>query len=1031
MEDHMGLGICRIAMAVCCLLLAVPALFGQTNATIRGSITDQSGAVLPGVVISVRNEGTGIERMTLSDERGNYQVAALPVGVYKLEAMLPGMKPAVVNGLALEVGQIVIHDFKLEIGSVSEQVSVAADIATVETSTITVGETMSPKTVQEIPLNGRHFLDMGFLLPGSVTPTANTAPLRGQGFIGFNTAGNRSDGVNFMVNGVNLNDISNQQITFQPSVNTIDEFKTTNSTFSAEYGRNAGAIMSIATKSGTNQFHGEAFDYLRNDVFDARNFFDTTKPAFHRNQYGGTFGGPIVKDRTFFFFSYEGLKHMQAITLNSGVLTDAQRAAVTDPTVKSLLPLIPVANSGPSTFKGAASGPVNNNQYTLDINHRLGQNDTLHAYYAIQRDSRIEPTSLGVQTIGGFGDTRIAQRQIFTLSETHTFGASTVNEARLGFNRIHIVFPPNANLNPTDFGINDGINRPLALPTITVQGIGMIFGGPNYSGRGVMTAAPADTLTVLKGRHSLKIGGEFRPSWSNNFSTANGTFTFASANAFVAGTANAFTQTLGDTSTADLLRSLGLFIQDNFKMHSGLTLELGLRYDWNMTPTERYNRFINFDSQTDSLIRVGSGLDRVYRQNAKNFQPRLGFAWDPSNNGRMSVRGGYAILTEQPRDYTTTLAQNPPLNVPLALPAGTTTSLSRALTDVQASGTIAPNAVDKNFDNMYLQSWNLNIQREVPGGITVSAGYYGSKSTHLQITRNLNQFINGVRPFVRLSSASPISANTGLTNITQRESGGNANYNGLWLTANKRFARGLSFNTSYTFSKSIDYNSSNAAGTGVQDSYNLRGSRGLSDFDVRQRFVVSTIYELPFKGNRLFEGWQLSTIVQDQTGNPLNILSGSTSTTSISALTGVATIRPDLIAPVQIVGKPTQWFNNTVCDPTDPNNCPAGSSFAVPVSFAGNGSRVIHFGSLGRNVLTGPGFNNVDFSVLKNTKIRETLRAQFRWEVFDIFNHANFGNPGTTATPGSTTFGVIQSTRFPTGESGSSRQMQFTLKLLF
>jgi hypothetical protein len=1014
------------------LIFLASALLAQTNATIRGSITDQSGAVLPGVAITVRNEATGIQRMTLSDESGNYQVAALPVGTYKVEAMLPGMKPALVSGLAVEVGQIVLRDFKLEVGAVSEQVSVAADLAAVETSTISVGEVMSPKTVQEIPLNGRHFLDMGFLIPGSVTPPANgTAPLRGQGFIGFNTAGNRADGVNFMVNGVNLNDISNQQITFQPSVNTIDEFKTTNSTFSAEYGRNAGAIMSIATRSGTNQFHGEAFDYLRNDVFDARNFFDTTKPAFHRNQYGGTFGGPIVKERTFFFFSYEGLKHMQSVTLNSGVLTDAQRAAVTDPAVKSLLRLIPVANSGPSTFKGAAAGPVTNNQYTLDINHRLGQNDTLHGYYANQRDSRIEPTSLGVQTIPGFGDTRTAQRQIFTLSETHTFGASTVNEARLGFNRIHIVFPPNANLNPTDFGINDGIDRPLALPTITVQGISMVFGGPNYSGRGVMTAAPADTLTVLKGRNSLKVGGEFRPSWSNNFSTANGTFTFASANAFVAGTANAFTQTLGDTSTSDLLRSLGLFIQDNFKMRSGLTLELGLRYDWNMTPAERYNRFIIFDPQTDSLVRVGSGLDRVYRQNAKNFQPRLGFAWAPSKDGKMSVRGGYAILTEQPRDYTTVLAQNPPLNVPLALPAGTTTTLSRALSDVQASGTIAPVSIDKNFDNMYLQSWNLNIQREVPGGVIVSAGYYGSKSTHLQITRNLNQFINGVRPFARLSSSSPISPNTGLTNITERESGGNANYNGLWLTADKRFARGLSFNTSYTLSKSIDYNSGNASGTVVQDSFNLRGSRGLSDFDTRHRFVVSTIYEFPFKGNRLVQGWQLSTIVQDQTGNPLNILSGSTSTTSISALTGVATIRPDLIAPVQMIRKPTQWFNNTVCDPTDPNNCPAGSSFAVPVSFATNGSRVIHFGSLGRNALTGPGFNNVDFSVLKNTTIHETLRAQFRWEVFDIFNHANFGNPGTTATPGSTTFGVIQSTRFPTGESGSSRQMQFTLKLLF
>jgi hypothetical protein len=471
-------------------------------------------------------------------------------------------------------------------------------------------------------------------------------------------------------------------------------------------------------------------------------------------------------------------------------------------------------------------------------------------------------------------------------------------------------------------------------------------------------------------------------------------------------------------------------------VRSNLTLDLGFRYDWIMPPKERFNRLIIFDPSTDSLVRAGSGLDNVYHQSAKNFQPRLGFAWDPSNNGRTSVRGGYAILTEQPRDIAAALAGNPPLNIPVSLPAGTTTSLGRALNDVQASGTIAPTSIDKNFDSSYMQSWNFNVQREVAGGIAVSIGYYGSKGTHLQVTRNANQLINGVRPFARLSAASPISPNTGLTNITQRESVGTSDYNGLWLTANKRFARGLSFNTSYTFSKSIDISSrTNLASlttspVPIQDAFNLRGSRGLSDFDTRHRFVISTIYELPFKGNRFFEGWQLSTIIQDQSGNPLNVLSGSSPTTNINNLTGAATVRPDLIGPVKMIRNVNQWFSNSVCDPTDPSNCPAGATFGIPVSFV-NGARVLHFGSLGRNAITGPGFNDVDFSILKNTKIRETIRTQFRAEMFDIFNHANFGNPNLVATPGSTTFGVIQQTRFPTGESGSSRQVQFTLKVMF
>jgi hypothetical protein len=1022
-----------VARTVFFLLFSVSALFGQTNATIRGVVTDQSGAVLPGVSITVRNQGTGVERTTFSDETGNYQVAALPVGTYQIEAKLMGMKPEIVKDLTLEVGAIVLRNFKLEVGGITDQVSVTGETPLVETTSTTVGQVIETKTVQEIPLNGRHFLDLGMLIPGSVTPPANAglaAPLRGQGFFGFNTAGAREDGVNFLLNGVNLNDISNQQVTFQPSVNTVDEFKVTNSTFSAEYGRNSGGILNVATRSGTNNFHGEVFDYFRNSYLDARNFFDIAKPAFRRNQYGGTFSGPIIKDKTFFFFSYEGLTHTQSLSLSSGVLSDAQRASVTDPVVQNLLKFIPVANSGPTTFRGPALANVGNNQYTLDINHRLGNNDTLHGYYANQRDSRIEPTSQNLQTVPGFGDTRGGQRQVFTLSETHTIGASIVNEARVGFNRIYITFAPNVAVDPTTFGINDGITRPVALPAITVGGIGMTIGGPGYSGRGIMTGTFADAVSILKGRHSIKVGGEFRPSFSNNFATASGTFSFANVNSFLAGTANGFTQTLGDTSTAELLRSAGLFAQDGFKVRSNVTLDLGFRWDWNLSPKERFNRLIIFDPATDSLVRVGSGLDAVYRQSAKNFQPRLGFVWDPGNNGKMSIRGAYAILTEQPRDIVAGLAANPPLNVPLALPAGATTTLGRALADVQASGTIAPTSIDKNFANSYTQSWNLNFQRQIQGGVAVSVGYYGSKASNLEFVRNVNQFINGVRPFVRLSASSPISPNTGLTNITQRESGGNSHYNGLWITAQKRFARGLSFNSSYTFSKSIDVTSTTQTALTIQDSYNAQGSRALSNFDARHRFVVSTIYELPFKGNRVFEGWQLSTIVQDQTGNPLNILSGSTSTTTVSTLTGVATIRPDVIAPVQMIRTPNQWFNNTVCDPTDPNNCPAGSSFAVPVSFV-NGARVVHFGNLGRNALTGPGFNNVDFSVLKNTKLTETLRTQFRAEIFDIFNHANFGNPGLTATPGSTTFGVIQSTRFPTGESGSSRQVQFTLKLMF
>ena len=506
------------------------------------------------------------------------------------------------------------------------------------------------------------------------------------------------------------------------------------------------------------------------------------------------------------------------------------------------------------------------------------------------------------------------------------------------------------------------------------------------------------------------------------------------------GNANAFTVTIGDVSNSIANGAIGFFVQDNFKVKTNFTLELGFRYDRFLSPTERFDRFVNFDPATSSLLRVGSGIDEVY-PDGNNFQPRVGFAWDPFKDGKTSVRGGYAVLADHPvTNLITGLASNPPLATPLTFTG--TIRLDNAVNVARAAG-VAPAAVSPDFQNAYVQSWNLNVQREITSSLGVMIGYFGSKGTHLRISRNINQRINGLRPFPTISTSSPILPGTPLdVNINQNDSGSNSSYNALWVTANKRLSRGLQFNASYTWSKSLDYNSLNSQGTVVQDSFNIRGDRGLSDFDARHRFVINAIYELPFRGNRLAEGWQLSIITQLQSGNPINILSGNPIAipgTSFGALnssvfTGLATLRPDLIGPIEVIGKPTQWFTNTVCDPRDPKGCPAGAVFAFPVSIV-NGAARFHFGNLGRNVVIGPGFTNTDFSVLKNTKITESLRVQFRAEVFDIFNHANFGQPNRVATiaPAGqvSNFGVINNTRFPTGDSGSSRQIQFALKLIF
>jgi hypothetical protein len=670
--------------------------------------------------------------------------------------------------------------------------------------------------------------------------------------------------------------------------------------------------------------------------------------------------------------------------------------------VVKLIDLIPHANlidsSGTSRFISSASAPVDADQWALDISYNLGANDRLHGYYDILDSENSEPGRTG-NTIPGFGHSIRIRRQIFTLNETHIFGPAAVNEIRFGFNRFRSTSTPNAALSPPDFGIRNGRSEPVGIPQINVAG-GLNFGGPSQfpAGRGDTTFVVGDTFNYLRGLHSFKLGGEFRQFLNNNFRLGTGSFNFPSVAAFLAGTANSFSVTLGNQSSSIAQGALGFFAQDSYKLRPNLTLELGLRYEWNMTPTERYDRFIVFDPQTASLVRVGTDIDQIYHENNKNFQPRLGFAWDPFKDGKTSVRAAYAILVDQPMTSVVTgTAANPPLAIPLTFTGPI--RFDNAI-DLASDAGLAPVSIANDFDNAYMQSWNLNVQRELTRSLVVAVGYFGSKGSHLILRRNINQPVNGVRPFPALSPSSPILPGTPVGNITQVESAGNSSYNALWLTANQRLARGLQFNASYTWSKSLDFNSFSTQGVVSQDSNNLRGDRGLSDFDARHRVVVSALYDLPFRGNQLVEGWQFAMIVVAQSGSPVNIVTGD------STINGVAnTVRPDVTGPVNIIGAVERWFDTSVFIP-------------VP-----------RFGNLGRNVVIGPRFDNTDFSVIKNIKVLEKMRAQFRVEVFDLFNHANLGPPGNLV--GSPGFGRINSTRFPTGESGSSRQIQFALKLIF
>jgi len=1042
----------RLRVLLLALLFTVlgSVAYAQSTAVLKGTVTDAAGAAVPHAKVVVKNQATGVEWDTESDSVGSYQASSLPIGNYLITVIATGFETSIVKNITLETATTVTQNVEMKVGEVSEKVTVTVETPVIDSSTITMGQVIDQKTTQEIPLNGRHFVDLSLLTPGTVTPPANgflTAPLRGQGSFAFNSAGQREDTINFLVNGVNLSDMVQNQITFQPSINTVAEFKIDNSTYSAQYGRNSGSIVNIATRSGTNEYHGEVFDFLRNSAMDARNFFNPTtvlQSPFKRNNFGAAVGGPIRRDRAHFFASYEGLRQRQGLTINSEVLSPAQAAqaqSTGDAAVKALAALIPgqtTTENGLPFFQGSATAPVNIDQGTADVDVELTTSDRLHGYVAIQQDLRQEPTLQG-NTLPGWGDTRASRRQIGTVSEDHIFGPSLTNTIRVGYNRIHIAFTPNQLLNSANFGISNGINAAIGLAQIDIGGGALDFGGPSGfpQGRGDTSAVLNDTLSWLKGKHSFVFGGEIRRVYNDNFSLDTTIFRFTNPTNFLSDTVSSFVFA-GTSANRILSPAYDGFAEDSFKVKPNLTLQLGLRYSWYSTPSEAANRFTVFDAAAVSLVQVGTnGIGQAFHTNNKNFQPRLGVVWDPFRNQKTIVRAGYAILTDEPvTGIVTGLNSNPPFSTPLTS-AAAGLHLTNAAALAGASG-LAPIVIDPNFDNPYVQSYNFNIEEQLTPSTGLTVGYIGSKGTHLRIARNINQLelVGGalVRPFPTLSAASPIRPSANLGNITEVTSGANSDYNALVVELNRRLSHGLQLISSYTYSKSIDDNSLNSQGTVLQNSLDVANGRGLSDFDARHRFVLSGFYELPFHGNRLVSGWEVGTIVQAQSGNPLNVTTGISNFTGTTALTAGGGLRPDLLARVGTTGDPAQWFtNNVVCTPfaqtgiTQPL-CSAtpNAAFALPL---GATPAADHFGGLGRNAFTGPRFVNTDLSLVKNTKLTERLNLQFRTEAFDIFNHPNFGNPNLN--PQSSSFGRITSTRFPTGDFGSARQLQISLKLQF
>ena len=989
-------------------LLCGTSSIAQTTAVLQGRVLDDLGAVLPGAVVTVRNDATNFSVSVSTDSEGRYFAIGLPPGTYVVEAAAAGLRRETIESLIVEVGRILVRDFYLSIADRSEVVVVRAELPVLDRTTSTLGHMVPGQTIQEAPLNGRHYVDLGLLVPGSVAPSQtgfSTTPIRGTGALAFNTAGNREEAVGFVVNGVTTNNLTFGSLGYSPPVPSIQEFKVDNSTFSAEFGHVSGAIVNLVTRSGTETFRGEVYGFFRNDALDARNFFEFTASdphPFERSEFGGSLGGPLIRGSGNFFAVYEGLRQRQGLDVNSLVLSDAQRAQTIDPVVLRLIQLIPRANhfdaDGTPRFVGAAEATIYSDNWSFDVRQNVGNSDRFQLFAGRQYARGIEPGSQG-NSIPGFGQTRNITKYAITVTETHVFGSGLLNEVKFGKSGQDGSSFPVAKLNPAEFGIEDGIDRAIGLPQMIVAG-GLNFGGPAILPQGRVDTLYSlnDTLTYMTARHSLRLGGEYRRFLNDNFAEGTGLFNFPSVAAFMAGSANAFSITLGERRSRIVQDAVGFFVQDRIGLRPNLNLDLGLRYEWHMTPTERDDQFVVFDASTASLVRVGVDIGEIYRQNNTNVEPRLGVAWTPFADGRTVIRAAYGVAVDQP---STTVVRDTTANPPFAVPLTSTGSirLAEALRTTQPGG-LSPVTVDPGFRNASMRSWNVNVQRELGWSVAAMFGYIGSRGRDLRISRNLNQPVDGVLPFPTVSLSSPILPGARLGNITQVESSGFSSYHALWLSATKRLSRGLLLDTSYTWSKSLDTNSLNSSGFAVQDGYDIPNQYGLSDFDARHRFVFSATYTLPSGGHPFARGWQLAAIVQSQSGNPVNIV------TSNSTLNGTPnSVRPDLIGPIRIIGTVDQWFD--------------------PTAFIA----VNRFGTLGRNVVIGPSFHNTDFSIIKSVTMSSRHPLRLRVDVFNLFNHPNFGPPGNVV--GSPTFGKISRTRLPTGEAGSSRQIQLAMRLSF
>jgi hypothetical protein len=1063
------------------LFCAVP-VSAQVSATLSGTVRDPSSAVVTSANVSAKNIGTGATRTTVSSAEGRYEFPSLPVGEYEVHAVKDGFAEQIRRGIQLAVGQDAEVDLQLTVGTSSQQVVIDGDAPIVTPTPTDISGLIGEHSVRYLPLNGRSFDELLTLNPGVVNftweKTGGIGVSNSTAGNNFVVSGNRPQQNLFLLNGVEFTGAAENNM--QPGgtsqqlmgVDAVQEFNVLRDSYSAEFGKRPGAQVLIVTRSGTNLLHGSLYEFLRNNDFDARNFFDgASVPGFARNQFGAALGGPVRKDKTFVFGNFEGFQqhlHQTGVDLvpdaaaRTGYLpcklvTPAPSACPASGTVfvgvSTLINAWPAPAPGAPDFGGIAEAfnnplqTIRDDFGTLRLDHIFSPKDTLSGIYTIDDSADYTPTSTNLYST----DITSLREQVLNLEETHIFSNNMLNTARIGFSRAGYFFTgeptpgtPAASLPGFVSGLPIGAlvvgGSAASNPTAQLSLAGSNNGSNLRVARNLYTYE--DRVSFTKGRHQLSFGAWFQRLQSNETLALSqyGQATFTSIQTLLQGTVATL---LFDPAPTEMnWRSLfgAFYATDVIRLAPRLSLSLGLRDEFSTGWNEAHNRASNYTypgGVIASQPTVGSSVFTV--NNAKFLaQPRVGLAWSPfANVNKTVIRAGFGMYNDLQDALGYRTDQNAPFNPTWSLPTVPVASLPlSASAPIPSTAHLVPGGVQPDLKTPTLISWSVRLQRQLTANTAVTLGYVGSHGYHELLGIDANEPFPVICPaspcptnypatFPAGLAGTPIPAGTyyepgatkpnpSIANTWTYFSEADSSYNALQLDINHRFSGGLALRGVYTFSKTIDDGDSlNATTSGgepalASNPFDLRADRGLANFDVRNVGVISATYALPFHGNRAVSGWTVNSIVTLQGGFPFTPqLSYNPSNTGDTRNPVRPYVNPAFTGPV-ILGNPNQWFN------------PA--AFLAPPNNSG------FFGNLGRDTLPGPGLATWDFSLLKDTRIREKLNLQFRAEIFNMLNRANFNTPNAvvfTPTGVSPTAGLITST------STTSRQIQFGLKLLW